>query len=171
MAAKKGSAKRRKWKRYESRWVMTVVFEKSSLLNFGKTSFIKLGPVVDISMNGLAVQYIGDKKRNDKTSVLSVLGPDEEILLDSIPYTIVSEDHSVELPDLKKIWNRTVQFGNLTPVHKFQLKQLIEKFTKELNVERRAGADRRQFDDPQYDEDSEWVIKKSRRKKNRRRKL
>ena len=127
MTAKKGTAKRRKWKRYESRWVMTVAYKKSGFLNFGKTGYVKLGPVIDISMNGLAVQYIGEKKRNDKSSALYILGPDEEVLLESIPYKVISEDQSVELPDSKKIWNRTVQFGSLTPVHKFQLKQLIEK--------------------------------------------
>ncbi len=50
--------RRRKWKRYKIKGGAIVLLHKPRLIDIGKPKMIELGPVIDISMGGLAVSLL-----------------------------------------------------------------------------------------------------------------
>lgn len=130
------------------------MLHKPRLIDIGKPRLVELGPVIDISLGGLAVQYIENKKRILDTDVLSVTIPGAGIKLEKIPFEVISDTITAELPDARKIRTRCVKFGKLSPYQAFQLESFIKNYTNSDGFDRRTGTDRRDFDDPQFDDES-----------------
>ena len=154
MQNKKLTVKRRKWKRFKVKGGATVLLHKPRIIEFGKPSFIQLGPVIDISMGGLSVQYIENKDRTVKCEKLSISLPSNRVKVDKLPYKVVSDVKIAYLPDSRRIRNRCVQFEDLTSYNKFQLESFIKKHTKAILKDRRSGRDRRKFNDPKFEDPS-----------------
>ena len=64
----------------------TVMLHKPSLIGFGKPSYIELGPVIDISMGGLAVKYINTKQRQTDCFELSLSVANDGIKIGGLPF-------------------------------------------------------------------------------------
>ena len=131
------------------------MLHKSRFLDIVKPKLIELGPVIDISMGGLAVQYIESKSRQQDFETLSISIPSLEVTLPDLQCRIVSEKVVGSLPDGKQIYNRCVEFLNLTSVQSLQLESFIRKHTFHTIPDRRSGKDRRHSEDPAFKRSAE----------------
>jgi hypothetical protein len=168
MSLSKPIVKRRKWKRFKIRGSAIVMIHKPRFIEFGKPTLIELGPLIDISLGGLAVQYVETKKRLVDSAELSISFPNKGVSLGQMPFKIVSNSTIATLPDSKKIINRCVEFEKLTPYQSFQLESFINKFSIKTFSDRRSTEDRRQYFDPKFD-DIEYKTLYDRRIQNERR--
>lgn len=152
------AAKRRLWKRHKVNKQATVLVKKTRLIEIGKPLLIELGPLVDISMGGLAVQYIESKERAFESEELAIAVAGEGLKVEPLPFKICLELELAVMPDGKRIKKRCVEFVDLTAYQTFQLKSFIQSYTQENQVDRRSGADRRQYNDPRFDDEDYRMI-------------
>ena len=106
-----------------------------------------MGRIINISMDGLAVTYKG--KRLEESSEVDLFISDAGFYIDQVPVKTIS-DHKLEgkfLFSSKSVWQRSLQFGDLTDDQKSQLKEFLQLYTSMVE---RSEAERRQSDDPQY---------------------
>ena len=150
MNAKKSAISRRKWKRFRMTSGATVLLHKPSLIGFGKPSYIELGPVIDISMGGLATKYFNSKKRQTDCLELSLSVANDGIKAEGLPFEIVADFKFADLPDGREVRKRCVEFGKLDSYKLFQLETFIKNYTTKIITERRSGMDRRQINDPKF---------------------
>lgn len=148
----------------------TVLIRKPRVIEFGKPMLIELGPLIDISMGGLQVQYVENKQRLSESRELAISIPEKGIVVEPIPFKMVMDAALTQMPGGKTIKKRCVEFGQLTDYQKYQLQSFIKNYTTEISVERRIGSDRRQYDDPRYD-DPEYYDMYNRRTNPDRRKV
>ena len=125
----KSSIKKRKWDRFKIKGGAIVMLHKPRTLNFGKPKLVELGPIVDISWGGIAVQYIDSKERQIKSSELSISIPPDGIVLENIPFQTVSDVEIAELPDAKKIRRRNIKFEDMNQTQKAKLVGFLQNFT------------------------------------------
>ena len=143
MKNKMQMTRRWKWKRYKLKGGAIVLIPKPRLLDIGKPKLIELGPVIDISMGGLAVQYIESKQRKLDTETISISIPSLGFALEDLQCRVVLEKVVASLPNGKQIYNRCVEFVKLTSVQNLQLESFIRKHTFHTIPDRRSGKDRR----------------------------
>ena len=129
------------------------MLKKHRLIDIGKPSFVELGPIVDISMGGLAIQYVENKNRTVESDELAIALPSDGIKVEPIPFRIISDVEVATMPGGKTIRNRCVEFGKLSDYQSYQLKTFIQNHTVHTQGDRRSGADRRQFSDPRFEEE------------------
>lgn len=153
---------RRKWKRFTLKSGAIVVLQKPRIMGFLGQVRTRFGPVVNISMGGLAVQYIESKKRMKKHKTLTIATPGTGQVLDAIPYEIIADFEVARLPDGKRIRNRCVKFHQMTSYNTFQLDDFIRAHATGYILDRRSGEERRKADDPRY-QDPEWGPQHERR--------
>jgi len=142
--------RRRKWKRYKIKGGAIVMIHKPRLLEIGKPKLIELGPVIDISMGGLAVQFVANKQRQQDAETISISIPSVGVTLSDLQCKVILEKVITSLPNGKQIYNRCVEFVNLTSVQNLQLESFIRKHTFHTIPDRRSGKDRRRNTDPQF---------------------
>jgi len=150
MEARKPITRRRKWKRFKIKSGAIVLLHKTRLLDVGKPKLIELGPVIDISMGGLAVQFVESKNRLHAAETISISIPSIGVTLPDLQCRVIFEKVLTTLPDGKKIYNRCVEFVNLTKIQNLQLESFIRKHTFHKIPDRRSGKDRRVFNDPDF---------------------
>lgn len=138
------------------------MLHKPRLFELAKPRFIELGPIIDISVGGLAVQYFETKERLTECAELSITVPDEGIKVEKVKFKTISDVQTAELPGSKTIRTRRAEFKELTPYQRFQLESLIKKYGTGIVFDRRSGKDRRQFKDPRF-EDKEFAAHHERR--------
>jgi len=115
-----------------------------SVLNYNPTV---MGQIINMSMDGLAVIYKG--KRLKDSFEVDLFISDAGFYLDQIPVKTIS-DHKLsgKFPfSSKTIWQRSLQFGELTEDQKTQLEHFLQCYTSMIE---RSEGDRRQFIDSQY---------------------
>ena len=151
---KKKAPGRRKWKRFRTKGGALVLVKKTRIIEVGKPALVELGPVIDISMGGLSVQYIANKQRTADSDALALAVPPETVRVEPIPYELVKDVEVARLPDGKSIRTRCVKFGKLSDYQTFQLQTFIREHTTAIIRDRRCGKDRRQFEDPRFADDA-----------------
>ena len=142
--------RRRKWKRFKIKGGATVLLHRPRLIDVGKPRLIELGPVIDISMGGLAVQFVENKNRLLDSNTVSISIPATGIILKNLECKTISEKVLATLPNGKQIYNRCLEFINLTSVQNLQLESFIRKHTFHRIRDRRSGRDRRCNNDPNF---------------------
>ena len=147
--------RRRKWKRYKIKGGAIVMIHKPRLLEIGKPKLIELGPVIDISMGGLAVQFVANKQRQQDAETISISIPSVGVILPDLQCKVILEKVITSLPNGKQIYNRCVEFVNLTSVQNLQLESFIRKHTFHTIPDRRSGKDRRCYKDPKFNPDDD----------------
>jgi len=108
-----------------------------------------MGQIINMSTEGVAATYKG--KRLKESIEIDLFISDAGFYLDQIPVKTIS-DHKIAgkfLSGSKKIWQRSMQFGELTDDQKSQLDEFLNLYTSMMQ---RSGEDRRQFHDHEYAE-------------------
>jgi hypothetical protein len=124
---------RRNWKRFAIDGAV-VMIGKPPVISFLKPTNIMLGPVKDIGMKGLAVHYV--EKRGEsiyrKAPYLSIVLPGDRVVVDRVPFKVVTTFKVADLPDDKEVWNLCVQFQKLLPQQRIQIEAFIDEYGEEL---------------------------------------
>jgi hypothetical protein len=154
--------RRRKWKRYKIRGGALVMLSKPSVIKLGKPRLVKFGPILDISMGGLSVQYIDSRQRAVQTAALAIMSPVEGVKVQELPFTVIRDVQMAALPDERIIRVRNVEFGTLKSFQMYQLESFIKTYGYESTNERRTLSDRRQYTDPRF-EDPDYAMMNERR--------
>ena len=108
-----------------------AIFKKSSLFGFGKPRMVQTAEIIDISSNGLRVQYSSADKWSIRFDHISIADAGEAHLIDNIHCTIISDAPVANLPDGNYARVCGIKFDTLSFG---QIKQL-EKFIHENTVE------------------------------------
>ena len=152
MNTKMQITRRRKWKRFKIKGGAIVLLHKPRLIDIGKPKLIELGPAVDISMGGLAVQFVENKNRLIDSNTVSISIPSTGVTLGNLECKTISEKVIASLPNGKQIYNRCLEFINLTSLQNLQLESFIRKHTFHKIPDRRSGKDRRCRKDPDFND-------------------
>ncbi len=150
MEPKRPITRRRRWKRFKINGAARVLLHRQRIMDFGKPSLVELGPVVDISMGGLAVCYIENKKRMIHSEMLSLKIPDKGIPLEGVTFRTVSDRKIAWMPDGKIIHRRCVKFEILNAQQKLQVETFIRNHALPNVEDRRSETDRRRHQDPRF---------------------
>ncbi len=121
---------RRKHQRVKVKAGAIVAFKKPRFFNFIKPRLIRMGPIIDISRGGLAVQYIENSNRLKNFKKLSILSTDGEVMFEDMPFKTILDEKITELPDSKVIRKRAIQFNELKGSQIVQL----ENFIRNLDI-------------------------------------
>ena len=133
----KPNIERRLWKRFKVDGAFASV-PRPSLIRIiigknGQRTHSKLGPIKDISMKGLAVQYIESKKVPESNDMISIMMPGEGVIVEDIKFKAVRDFEVGRLPrSTRKIRTLCVSFKKLLPTQKSKLEYFIEKYGNEL---------------------------------------
>jgi hypothetical protein len=97
-----------------------------------RPSVDKRGPIIDISMGGLAFGYITSKDSSDRSSKIDILLPDLRFYLGQVPIRTVSDFEITSELAFRGIKRRrcSVQFGKLTQEQVSQLGHFIQNHTR-----------------------------------------
>ena len=98
----------------------------------------------------MTFRYFPGEEQANKSVELDILFADIRFYLENLPFNIIADlDINNEFPysSLKRKQLR-VQFGELDFLQTSQLDYFIQNCT----MDRRSGQERRQFDDPEYDD-------------------
>lgn len=91
--------------------------------------FSRVGPLTDITMDGLTFRYKARKEQRDGLS-LDIFLTDRDFYLSYVPFRTVSDVITQESPsDSATTRQCTVQFGNLTSNQMARLQDLIQSYT------------------------------------------
>ncbi|MBW2172757.1 MAG: hypothetical protein JRF69_12445 [Deltaproteobacteria bacterium] len=91
--------------------------------------FGRVGPLIDITMDGLTFCYKARKKQPDGLS-LDIFLTDRDFYLSYVPFRTVSDTKIPQsLSESTSTRKCTVQFGNLTPTQMSGLQDLIQSHT------------------------------------------
>ncbi len=125
---------RRKWKRFAVNGAV-VLIEKPYFLPVLKPAYVKLGPIKDISVKGLAVHYVEKKKMAlEKAAHLSVMFLHDKVIVDKVPFKIVNCFKTAELPNGKEVWNLCIAFERLLPMQRMQIEAFISEYGNEVEI-------------------------------------
>ena len=141
---------------------------KTRFIEIGKPKLVEFGPIVDISMGGLAVQYLDNKSRVFESEELAISTTSDDIKVEAIPFKTLSDKEVSRIPGGKTIRNRCVEFGRLSAYQTYQLESFIKQNAAEINRDRRTGDERRQYDDPRFEDDAYREIYEQRMQVERR---
>ena len=129
---------KRKQKRFEVKdGAFTVLSYKPTVM----------GQIINMSAEGLAVTYKG--KRLKESAEIDMFISDAGFYLDQIPVKTIS-DHKIAgkfLLSSEKIWQRSMQFGELADDQKSQLDEFLTHYTSMM---KRSEEDRRQLHGTEY---------------------
>ena len=120
---------KRKHRRFKVEKGTVVEFYKPRLFNLGKPRVFKSAPITDISMGGLAFQYIDNVIWMQQFKELSISKPSDKIQIDHLPYEVVSDFTISTLPDDRFIRRCSIKFENLAPEQKSQLDHFLQHHT------------------------------------------
>lgn len=134
-----------------------ILSEKRKLKRFdvkdGAFSVISYSPtvmaeIVNLSMEGLAVLYQG--KRLKPSTEVDLFISDAGFYLEQLPVkTVADHKRSGAFPfSSKTVWQRCIQFGDLTDAQNAELKKFLEHYT---SMVKRSGKDRRDVRGHRYE--------------------
>jgi c-di-GMP-binding flagellar brake protein YcgR len=94
-------------------------------------SFTSLGEIIDISESGLSLRYVasgsGESRTPPHLDIFGYRGPHIHIV--GIPCKVVYESELETLDESTSTRRCGIQFGELTPIQKFQLEHFIQSYT------------------------------------------
>ena len=114
----------------------SAFFKKSPRFRIGKTRIVQKADILDISENGLRVQYIAAGKWSSKFDYITITGSDEKPFVDNIRCKIITDSPVAQLPggQYKRVCG--VKFEGLTDRQKEQLNRFLQAYAvspKDLN--------------------------------------
>lgn len=162
MERRRRYGRRRKWKRFIPSSGTIVLLHFADLKSYLMGGRVELGPIINLSLGGLMVQYIDSKDRQRKANELSILSKSDGLRVKKIPFETLTDFEVARLPDGKTVRNRSVKFGQLTREQTFQLEAFIKTHGVKTVPDRRGQGDRRSDEDRRY-EDPEFNLLHDRR--------
>lgn len=129
--------------RYRPLGSALVIFESPGLYRSANPRIINMGPVTEVSRNGLSVEYPLNRDCQKDFQELSLLVPGQGLVVYRIPFRNISETIVSEAVKSRPIMRRGMQFGELNEHHASRLEDFIQTYTRGLMPDRRSGYERR----------------------------
>ncbi len=126
---------KRLWKRYALKQGAFVMIYRSSKMKLGKPVMVKLGPIKDISMRGLAVQYVDHKNILRDIDEIAIALSDGTVVLDKIKFRPIRDFEVGRMPRLGTIRTLCINFHNLLPAQKVHLERFIDEHACEMALD------------------------------------
>jgi len=146
-------AERRKHNRFKVKKGPLVEFLKPRFLKLGKPRIVKTAQIVDISLKGLAFEYVDHNMWSPDFNELSIAEAIDKIKIEKVPFRAISDFSISRIENSTFLRRCGVKFGELTPNQKDQLHFFIQGHKISANpADRRAGRDRRQLDELKSDD-------------------
>ena len=123
---------KRRWKRFALKDGALALAVKPSFWRLGRPVHVKLGPIKDIGMKGLAVQYVEKKNLLSNVKELSIMVPGHGIKVERIPFQTVMDFEVGHLSGAKRIRTLCVSFNQLNPIQKLALERFIDEYAVDL---------------------------------------
>jgi len=152
MTANSEGIRRRKTRRFKIKGSAFVLLHRPPLMGIGRPRRVELGPITDISMGGIAVQYLEHKRRSLDAELLTIAVADDAFTIEGLYFRVVTDRILASLPGGRNIHTCSIEFTRLTAYQNFQLESFIKNYTIQRPQERRRPHDRRQFEDPRFQE-------------------
>ncbi|MFZ5570064.1 MAG: hypothetical protein ACOZF0_06650 [Thermodesulfobacteriota bacterium] len=121
------SLERRQHRRIPVRAGLYAAVKKPRFLNLAKPQLVKLGPLIDISMGGLAIHYIENNHRALDHSTLDLVTARGEIALEDFSVRMIFDRKVAELPGKKWIRKRALAFEGLPGSHWTRIEELLAR--------------------------------------------
>ena len=124
---------RRKKERYVIKTGAFVLFKKSSVIGLFKPRTVQSGSIINISLNGVRVEYTAAtvwSKDFDKMSIVTI---DKKITIDNIPCKIISDSNVSRLANGTFVRRCSIQYRTLSDYHKLQLSYFMKVYTIDPN--------------------------------------
>jgi hypothetical protein len=151
-------SRRRKFKRFKIKGSAVVLLHRPGLMGFGKPRLVELGPITDISMGGLALQYLEHKKRDLNADLLTIVVPEKDLKVEGLSFRVVSDQVLATLPGGRNIHSCCIEFVRVTAYQSFKLESFIKACTTQMPRERRKLIERRRLDDPSFHQDGSKAV-------------
>lgn len=132
-----------------------VLFGTNRKNRLGIRKPVPVGPVNEISRNGLSIEYQPEPPHDRRFHHLSILIPGQGIMVYQIPFQTVSD--IVLTPEGRRpaICRRGVRFTDVSEQHARQLDEFLRAYTRGAQPDRRSGEDRRHLLAPDADPGAE----------------
>lgn len=105
--------------------------KKRGLFHLWEPRLMKLGPIIDLSLGGLAIHYMENANRVKPFPNISVIITGSGVTLKNIAIRTVSDRIVAQWPHNNTIRRRAFQFCGLSESQSTRLKTLIEAMTTE----------------------------------------
>ena len=105
---------RRQAKRYSVQCGAIVYLKKKPLFLTGSSRYIQLGPLCDISSQGMSMHYFFEKDFPDVSSGLAIRTTSGKIIIDDVKFETVYDVELAEMPDGKQIRKRAIKLVELS---------------------------------------------------------
>ena len=120
------ATERRKFRRLLPRDLTFAVF---------RPHFSNLGKVKDISIGGLALEYVLKETQNAGSSEIDIFLTDDFFYLRRIPSKTIYDREIDEESRSVKTMRCGLQFGDLTPTQKSQIEYFLQNYTTSISLE------------------------------------
>lgn len=152
MSPKRNIIERRKHNRFGVEDGVTVEFLKPRFFKLGKPRVIKSARMIDISLEGLAFEYVDQNMWSPNFNELSIKKVSGATKLDRLPFKALSDFSTYKLPNAMQVRRCGAKFGQLTQGQQKRLRYFIQDHAiSSYLAERRSGEDRRRLNVIRYD--------------------
>ena len=121
-----------------------VIFEAPRPYNLGKPRVIQFGPITDISLQGLSVEYTPQKDFQREFQELSILVPGQGLAVYRIPFRNISDVAVSDSAAHQPVMRRGMQFLSASDLHSTQVEDFLAAYTRGIVPDRRSGYERRE---------------------------
>jgi hypothetical protein len=111
----------------------SVVVKKSFLFGFGTSRIIHSAAIIDISLNGMRVEYKAPTIWSFAFDKLSIKTHNHAFLIEDIPCHIISDTMRYRLPKRGCVRRCGIQFGRLSYLQRKQMSIFIREYAVEPN--------------------------------------
>ena len=152
MRTKKNIIERRKHNRFGIEDGVLVEFHKHRFLRLGKPRVVKSARMIDISLEGLAFEYVDQSMWSPDFDELSIKKTSGETRLERLPFKALSDFSTSKLPNSLQVRRYGARFGQLTSSQQHKLRYFIQDHAiSNYLADRRNGEDRRRLNVIKYD--------------------
>jgi hypothetical protein len=151
MTENKSFVERRIWHRFRVNDIARVDFATPHMFNVIKPSVARSPLIIDTSRAGLSFIYEDNQIRPTDFDRLSIVMDANKIVVEDLPYQVVSDDPIFPHHNATFARRCGVSFGQLTSTQRCQLDRFIRNHTRCLRaMDRRTGTDPGTPDNPLY---------------------
>ena len=122
-------ADHRRFPRYKPKEQIVAYTEKKGVSRIGKPEMVEYGAVVDISLGGIAVEYLDTSMREEMSVELSLSVFSDSKPTGTLPYKTINDKAICKLPGNRILRRRGFKFENPTRFQREQLATVIQNYT------------------------------------------
>lgn len=116
--------------RYKAKSGLFVIFRRPARFKLWKSYRVYAASIIDISLKGIRAQYTASNMWPYDVDTLSIATADENVLIDSVPYKLISDRIAMTAPNTGNLRRIGIKFVNLSDHHIWQLLSILQNYTQ-----------------------------------------